>query len=143
MDGTLELRDSPGPGGQVLSGTGSGVGFRQIGENGVLNSYLVPGRTYYVRVSSRLPTPEPQPNFSICLAPWIVNDDPCGALPLTLNAAGQCTGAVRGTTFSASTSTYNYGLLLPVSNYGNSNSDSAPADVWYRVVPSGPASALR
>ena len=141
VSGVVELRDGPDANSSVRGGTGSGVGIRQINEGGFPSTYLTPGHTYYLRVVTTLPHPEPQPNYSICLAALPVNDEPCGALPLVVDPiTGQCQGTVRGTTFGASTSTANNGLLLPVSNC---DSGSSMADVWYRVVPSSTAFALQ
>lgn len=145
VSGGLELRNGLGTTSTVLTGYIAGSGYsgtaRFTGYSGISYSFLVPGQTYYVRCTTDLTTPEPSSQFSLCLTPRISNDEPCGALPLPLSSlGGQCQGSVRGTTYGASTSAINTGLLLPVSNC---SSDTRPSDVWYVVVPTGSAFTLR
>ncbi|GAB2847333.1 hypothetical protein GCM10027044_02940 [Hymenobacter ruber] len=142
LDGSIELRDGTASTATVLNSVGTSAGIRSTGYYGVASATLVPGQTYYVRCTTTLVTPEPSSQFSLCLSPRISNDEPCGALPLPLSPlSGQCQGSVRGTTYWASTSTTNTGLLLPISNCNSG--DTRPLDVWYRVVPTGAAFTLR
>ncbi|OON69739.1 fibronectin type III domain-containing protein [Hymenobacter sp. CRA2] len=136
LQGGMELRESPT---QSSAGATSWTGGIRVTSPRIGSNFLVPGRTYYVRIFSTLPDPEPGLRFTLCLRSVITNDEPCGALPLALDASGQCTAPVAGTTTGASSSTTTPGVRMPVSNCGYTGA----VDVWYRVVPTSTAFTLR
>ena len=144
LAGSVELRDGIGPTASSLASTGiwnpSFSGAR-LNNPGLGSSTLVPGRTYYIRVYSLWPNPEPFIRITFCLS-TLLNDEPCEAPLLPLNATGQCTQAVRGTTYGATTSSTNPGLRLPVPNCSFAVGPFCN-DVWYRIVPTSTAFTLR
>ncbi|GAB2966334.1 hypothetical protein GCM10027048_40800 [Hymenobacter coalescens] len=137
LQGGMQLLESVAQGPSSSSGWTPGI--RLVGPAIGSNS-LVPGRTYYVRIYSTLPQPEPGLRYTLCLRPRITNDEPCGALPLAVDAAGQCAAPVVGTTRGATRTTTTGGVRLPVPNCGYTTD---AVDVWYRVVPTTTAFTLR
>ena len=135
LDGGLELSDSPGVG-VLTSGTWTS-GIRLINP-GTGYGYLVPGRTYYLRIFSTLPNPEPYIRMTLCLTAQL-NDEPCDAVSLAVSASGTCTQPVQGTTYGATRSQTTSGVRVPIPNCG---ADQV-RDVWYRVVATSTALTIR
>jgi hypothetical protein len=99
---------------------------------------LTPGQRYYVRVTpASAAAQSPFPDFSFAIAAVLLNNEPCGALPLPLSVAGQCTQPVVGTLSGASYSAASKLALAPNCMYGTN------ADVWYRFTATSPAITIR
>lgn len=106
-----------------------------------LNYSFKPGQTCYIRVSAGSSDGQaPYPDFQVGVAPTVANDEPCGALPLLLSAAGNCTQPVHGTTLGA---TYNAQIAKLTAAVNCTYANTTPPDVWYRFRATSPALTLR
>ncbi|WP_170061870.1 fibronectin type III domain-containing protein [Hymenobacter chitinivorans] len=111
---------------EVLSGTCASLTAVDYADpNEKLYTGLTVGRTYYVRVYSYAATAPSAAAaaFTICVMTPLINDEPCGAVPIPV-AAG-CVAPTAGTNVGATTTT-------PV-GYPNPGCGTAgsPLDVWF------------
>ncbi|TGE23042.1 fibronectin type III domain-containing protein [Hymenobacter metallicola] len=138
QDGGMEFRDGPNVNSFVYSSQSWGRALMAL-RPGDSYSGLTPGKTYYLRLYSSLPNPEPFARMSLCLS-VDVNNDPCSALPLPISAGGHCLQPVQGSTYGAGESRLNTGVHALIPNCGPPK--GTIRDVWYRVVPATPAFTL-
>ncbi|MGI4865500.1 MAG: hypothetical protein ACRYFZ_16380 [Janthinobacterium lividum] len=132
---TIEIREG-GPSYQLRVGLGGQPYVPPF--PGFASLSLTPGQRYYVRVTpTGATTQAPFPDFSFTIAAGLLNDEPCGALPLPLSVAGQCTQPVVGTLSLASVSAVSKLAPAPNCMYGNN------ADVWYRFTATSPSLTIR
>jgi hypothetical protein len=98
---------------QVFNGQGGTETYCAFGNT---HSFQVPfGSTYFVKVFALVPG-----TFTLCATAAPDNNEPFGALPLTLAQPGACTPLVASTTFAT--------------NSGTGCSSSLVNDVWFAVT---------
>src|SRR5690606_31074544 len=112
---------------QLLAGRGGTSSFCSD-PNSFLASGLTPGNTYVLRVYTYTSTAGQSSEFDVCigtLPPPPANDEPAGAVALTVNADLNCGVVTAGTTISATASTE----TAPSCSATGTNDD-----VWYTFV---------
>ncbi|RAK70573.1 fibronectin type III domain-containing protein [Hymenobacter edaphi] len=119
---------TPGPGNTTFTAVlQGGTGGQQTVNNAtspVVFAGLTPGTTYFVSIRTDCGGTTLQSPFFSFTVP-LLNDDPCGALSLTM---GSTCVATTGTTFGAGTTTPN-GYTNP-----SCAADASPLDVWYQFT---------
>lgn len=93
---------------------------------------LVPGNTYWVRVYSYSSGTGASTTFNVCVGtppPPPANDNPCGAVGLTVNLTLVCTSQTPGSLASATQTT-----SVPSAPCGGTPND----DVWFQFTATGP-----
>ncbi len=106
--------------GSCTDATGTG------GTESLVLTGLTPGLTYYVRVYDYSSGTPSTTTFSICVLTPPANDEPCGAVVLTPNAAGSTT--------CASPVTGDVNLASQTYSAGSCSFISTARDVWYKFT---------